>query len=111
MAAISCSVQPASASRRAAAFRSPWAEQWCRFAISHCSRNQFPNPAAVKGLPNSVTRKVICPAVLAHRVQVSVYRDRLLGAGLELTYVQHAVANILAAHTHHVRAPLPRVEQ
>jgi hypothetical protein len=30
----------------------------CRPAALHCSRNQLPNPAAVKGLPNCVVRNV-----------------------------------------------------
>src|SRR5215208_2676745 len=43
----------------------PCAEHGRRLAMSHCSRNQFPKPAAVKGLLNSVTRNVICLAALS----------------------------------------------
>jgi len=46
--------------------RRAWALKFFgRPAALHCSRNQFPNPASVKGLPNSVTRNVRCSAPIA----------------------------------------------
>jgi hypothetical protein len=60
MAAASTTSHPASIKRVAAAFRKPWNEQCGRPASLQRSRNQFPNPAAVKGAPSSVTRKVRC---------------------------------------------------
>ncbi len=36
--------------------------------MSHCSRNQFPNPATANGLPNSVTRNVRCPLGVASMI-------------------------------------------
>lgn len=56
--AISCVVHKASASRLAAALRNPCAEQCGSPASLHCSRNQFPKPAAVNDLPNCVVRNV-----------------------------------------------------
>lgn len=58
MAAICFSLHPASAKRRQAALRRPWAEQCAKPASSHLSLNQFPKPAWLNGAPRSVTRKV-----------------------------------------------------
>ena len=54
-------VAPFSAARAAADFRTPWAEHWGKPASLQRSRNQFPKPAAEKGLPNCVTKKVVVP--------------------------------------------------
>src|SRR5262249_50981943 len=59
IAAITFALQPASASLRQAAFRNPWAAQSPgNWASLHCSRNQFPKPAAVNGFLNDVVRSV-----------------------------------------------------
>ena len=58
-APISLGVHPASASRRDAAFLSPCAaHSFGRPAALQHSLNQLPKPAAVKGLPYAVVRKV-----------------------------------------------------
>ena len=46
-----------------------------------------------------------------HRAQFGMHRDRQRDAGLLLFHRQHAVADMLAAHAHHIAAPLRRVEQ
>jgi hypothetical protein len=56
--AISCALHPDSARRRAAALRSPCAEQCGSPARSHAFLNQSENPADVNGFPNSVSRNV-----------------------------------------------------
>jgi hypothetical protein len=53
IAAICSAVHPASARRRAAAFRKPCALNPFKPASSHVSRNQLPKPAAVKGRPHA----------------------------------------------------------
>jgi hypothetical protein len=42
-----------------------------------------------------------------NRLEMRVHRDGKLGAGFLLANVQQAVADVLATHAHHVRAPLP----
>src|SRR5215472_11515320 len=64
MAAISCSLQPASASRRHAALRSPCDEQcFGKSASSHHSRNTLPKPAEENAAPVTLVKNVICPAI------------------------------------------------
>src|SRR5262249_8645317 len=58
IAPISWAVHPASASRRAAALRSPWAEQCGSPALSHSSRNQRLKADPWKGLPCLVVTNV-----------------------------------------------------
>src|SRR5262245_1406416 len=58
IAPISCAVHPASARRRAAALRSPWAEQCGSPALSHSSRNQRLNADPWKGPPSLVVTNV-----------------------------------------------------
>src|SRR6516165_5988585 len=43
--------------------------------------------------------------------QIRMHRDCQLRAGLLLPDVQHTIAEMLAAHAHHVRAPLAGVKQ
>src|SRR5262249_59703923 len=43
--------------------------------------------------------------------QIRMHRYCQLRAGLLLPDVQHTIADMLAAHAHHVRAPLAGVEQ
>ena len=53
MAMSSCDVAPFSAARVAPALRKPVGGAWRRPASLQRSRNQLPNPAALKGLPYS----------------------------------------------------------
>src|SRR5436305_10407464 len=61
MDAITLALQPASASRRAAALRKPWADvPFGSAAALQASRNQLVKPAATNGLPNDVVKNVRC---------------------------------------------------
>lgn len=42
-----------------------WKAQCRKLAISHCSRNQLPNPATANGFPKFVTKKVRWPLGVA----------------------------------------------
>jgi mannose-6-phosphate isomerase-like protein (cupin superfamily) len=103
IAAISSGSQPASASLLAATFRKPWNEQCGNPASSQRSRNQFPNPAGVNGLPNSVTRKFRWPLRVASIIRRSSgwTGNGELVAGLVLGLspdpVQHLVGDVLLA--------------
>jgi hypothetical protein len=46
-----------------------------------------------------------------HRLQVRMHRNRERLASLLLFHCEHAVADVLATHPHHIAAPLPGVEQ
>ena len=50
--------------------------------MSHCSRNQLPKPAGVKGLANSVTKNVRWPLGVASMIfrNVGVFGDSQLRA-------------------------------
>ena len=52
----------------APALRSPCADTCGNCASSHYLRKRFPNPFEVKGLPNSVTRKVMLLDGVASRI-------------------------------------------
>jgi hypothetical protein len=106
IAVTSCTVQPYLASRRDAALRNPCAQQWGSPASLHRALNQLPNPAGVKGFPNSVTRNVMLVfgvSAMIHSSSGSVE----LHAGLLLIDVNVAVTDVLAAHCDHIAAPLP----
>ena len=101
----------ASARRRQAALRSPWAEQRLGSPASlHCSRKQFPKPAAVKLFPKLVVRKVRCsfglPSMMAARARVQWDCQRR--AGFLLAYMHNAITNMLATH---IGTTLSRVKQ
>src|SRR5260221_14746057 len=65
MAAISLALQPASARRRQAAFRSPCAEQPDSPAASQQRLNHFVNAIGSNGFSSSVVRNVRCLAGVA----------------------------------------------
>ena len=43
------------------------------------------------------------------RLQFWMYRDQKFGAGLLLANVKRSIAEVLAAHAHHIAAPLSRI--
>src|SRR4051812_24522355 len=56
-------------------------------------------------------RQMFARRDVEHRLQVWMHRDRQRRAGLLLFHCERAIANMLAAHAHHIAAPLPGVEQ
>lgn len=113
-AMISWSVQPASASRVAAAFRNPCDELPLGTPASlHRSRNQLPKPAALNALPvlSCKIRQVLGGRCIECFTQARQNRDFNERARFLLTDGKDAVPNVLSAHSHYVATALRSVQQ
>ena len=107
-------VQPAWTSRIRHSLRRPWLRTW-RPASSHHSAILLPNPFAVNGLPNEVTRKVSVP--VTGSLQSSLvswmqrHRDQLAAGAaglLRLEVGELAVPDMTRPDPHHVGSCEPR---